>query len=119
MIFGSPRLDPRLLEIHLNPTLRTLMVERVCHNWERSLPHSVRVWAEVDAYLDTLVLPAVQSVHVRLHDSVHGVCHCFECDGGELPTDHDQWKRQIEDAMPLLKGRGILGVEVVKRQLTF
>ncbi|KAK0434142.1 hypothetical protein EV421DRAFT_2023188 [Armillaria borealis] len=77
MIFGSPRLDPRLLEIHLNPTLRTLTVERACHKWERSLPHSVNVWAQVDAYLDKLALPALQSVHVRLHDSAHGICHCL------------------------------------------
>ncbi len=35
------------------------------------------------------------------------------------PRDLDNWKRQVEERMPLLKGRSILEVEVVKRQSTF
>ncbi len=102
----------------LNPTLRTLTVEQVCYNWQHNSRPPMHAWTEVDIHLNRLPLHALQRVHVRLHESMHGVCSWFECDGCEFPTDHDQWKHQVEDAMPLLKSRGILEVEVVKRQLT-
>ncbi|SJL14143.1 uncharacterized protein ARMOST_17598 [Armillaria ostoyae] len=109
-------LDPRLLTITLNPTLQTLTVEQVCHNWQRDCRRSVSAWAEFDNHLDRQALLALQRVHVRLHDSLHVGCYWFGCDDREFPTDHERWKRQVEDAMPLLKGRGILEVEVVKQR---
>ncbi len=124
--------------MRLSPALRTFTLEQVCRNWDHNSHRSVHVWAEFDAHLDGLMLPALQRVHVRLHDGTHGVCYSFECHGHEcdcrkcrrdrvllcdchdhkLPTD-DRWKCQAEEIMPLLRGRGILKVEVVKRQLTF
>ncbi len=113
------------------------MVEQVYRNWEDNSRLTVDAWAEFDRHLDELVPPALQRVHVRLHDSTHGVCYCFECHGDgcdcrhcrldlldgchdhKVPVDLDKWKCQIEKIMPLLRGRGILEVEVVKRQLTF
>ncbi|KAK0226694.1 hypothetical protein IW262DRAFT_1363658 [Armillaria fumosa] len=85
IILTSP-LDPRLLIMPLNPTLRTLTVEQVWNNWRHDLRPPVRAWAEFDIHLDRL---ALQRVHVQLHEN------------------HDQWKHQVEDAMPLLKSRGI------------
>ncbi|KAK0448922.1 uncharacterized protein EV420DRAFT_833583, partial [Desarmillaria tabescens] len=138
MILASP-LDSRLLRVRLSPTLRTLKIEQVCHNWEHSLDQSVHAWAQFDAHLDALPLPALQCVHIRLHDSSHGTCYCFACHarehgvckcflcykdkypctichGREHPTEYVGWKRQVEDKMPLLKARGILEVELVKRR---
>ncbi len=123
--------------MRLSPALRTFTVEQVYRKWEVNSRETVDAWAEFDAHLDGLMLPALQRVHVRLHDSIHGVCYCFECHGHEcdwhkcrrdplfdghdhrVPVDYDKWRCQVEEIMPLLRGRGILEVEVVKRQLTF
>ncbi len=82
MIVASP-VDPRLLGMRLSPALRTFTVEQVHRNWENNSRETVDAWAEFDAHLDGLMLPALQHVHVRLHDSIHGVCYCFECPGHE------------------------------------
>ncbi|PBK65481.1 hypothetical protein ARMSODRAFT_1022285 [Armillaria solidipes] len=100
-VSGSPVLDS-VPEMRLNPTLRTLTVEHVSRAWRYNLQSSVRVWAEVDR----LPLPALEHVHIRMHDSVD------DMDAGDL----DSWKRQVEESMPLLKDRGILEVEVIKRR---
>ncbi len=135
MILDSP-LDPRLLRARLSPMLRTFTVEQVCHGWGGNSRGTVDAWAEFDAHLGGLRQPALQRVHVRLHDSTHGVCSDFGCHGREhdmcdcyreelshhhrhIPVDHDKWKCQVEEIMPSLRGRGILEVEVVKRKLTF
>ncbi|KAK0493204.1 hypothetical protein EDD18DRAFT_1181013 [Armillaria luteobubalina] len=88
-------LDPRFLIIPLTPTLRTLTVEQVCNNRQHNSRPPARAWAEFDAHLDQL---ALQRVHVRLHEKF------------------DQWKHQVEDAMPSLKSKGILEVEVVRQR---
>ncbi len=109
--------------MRLSPTLHTLTVEHVSRIWEWKSPNSARPWAEVDR----LALPALEHLHVRLHDAIHDMCYydaeCYTC---ELraeqqtdPGDLDYWKRQVEERMPLLKERGILDIEVVKRQSTF
>ncbi|PBK82233.1 hypothetical protein ARMGADRAFT_1171076 [Armillaria gallica] len=115
-IIMASSLDPRLLTVAFNPMLQTLTVEQLCSNWQRDSRRSVSAWAEFDKHLDRQALLALQRVHVRLHDSVHVGCYWFVCDGCEFPTDHERWKRQVEDAMPLLKGRNILEVEVVKQR---
>ncbi|PBK65490.1 hypothetical protein ARMSODRAFT_1087390 [Armillaria solidipes] len=115
-IIMASSLDPRSLTMALNPTLQTLTVEQLCHNWQRDSRRSVPAWAEFDNHLDRQALLALQRVHVRLHDSLHVGCYWFGCDGREFPRDHERWKRQVEDAMPLLKGRGVLEVEVVKQR---
>ncbi|PBK65469.1 hypothetical protein ARMSODRAFT_435349 [Armillaria solidipes] len=115
--FTSLKSVPRM---RLSPTLRTLTVEHVSRIWEWKSPYPARPWAGVDR----LALPALERVHVRLHDAVHGMCYyyaeCYTCDlrGGEQtdPGDLDNWKRQVEESMPLLKERGILEVEVVKQR---
>ncbi|KAG7450047.1 uncharacterized protein BT62DRAFT_992060 [Guyanagaster necrorhizus] len=116
VILASP-LDPLILGTCLSPTLRALTVECVFNQWDHNSRHSVYAWAEFDAHLDELALPALQSVHVRLHNRIHpGRCDSHGCDGSERPTDDwDQWKRQVEESMHLLKGRGVLEVEVVKQ----
>ncbi|KAK0434146.1 hypothetical protein EV421DRAFT_1357172 [Armillaria borealis] len=108
--------------MRLSPTLRTLTVEHVSRIWEWKSPRPARPWAGVDR----LALPALEHVHVKLHDAFHDMCYyyaeCYTCDlrAGERtdPGDLDNWKRQVEKSMPLLKERGILEVEVVKRQST-
>ncbi|KAK0222719.1 hypothetical protein EDD85DRAFT_860858 [Armillaria nabsnona] len=106
--------------MRLCPTLRTLTVEHVSRAWQRDLQPFVHPWAEVDR----LPLPALEHVYIKLHDSVHGNCYFHaQCNTCELrvqqktdPGDLDNWKRQVEERMPLLKGRGILEVKVVKQR---
>ncbi|PBK82188.1 hypothetical protein ARMGADRAFT_1038794 [Armillaria gallica] len=108
--------------MRLSPTLRTLTVEHVSRIWEWKSPYSARPWAEVDR----LALPALEHLHVRLHNAVLDTCYydaeCYTC---ELqvraeqqtdPGDLNYWKRQVEERMPLLKERGILDIEVVKQR---
>ncbi len=135
MISASP-VDPRLLGMRLSPVLQTFTVEQMCRYWEVNSRETVDAWTEFDAHLDGLTLPALQRVRVKLHDGTHGVCYCYECHGREhsicdcdkcrgpsgyprRPVDYDKWKYQVEEIMPLLRGRGILEVEAAKRQLTF
>ncbi|SJL14114.1 uncharacterized protein ARMOST_17569 [Armillaria ostoyae] len=133
MILASP-VDPRLVGMRLSPVLQTFSVEQMHHSWEYNSRETVDAWAEFEAHLDMLTLPALQRVHVRLHDSTHGVCYCFECHGHEcdcrkcrgdplgdchnyrVSVDYDKWKCRVENIMPLLRGRGILEVEVVKQR---
>ncbi|SJL14133.1 uncharacterized protein ARMOST_17588 [Armillaria ostoyae] len=120
MILASP-VDPRLVGTRLSPALQTFTVEQ----------------SEFDAHLDGLMLPTLQRVHIRLHDSTHGVCQEFRCHGREhgicrcdrcddiifydshsysMECDKWEWKYQVEKIMPLLRGRGILEVEAVKQR---
>ncbi len=59
-----------------NPTLRTLTVEHVYRAGENNVQYSLRVCAEIDR----LALPALEHVHIRMHDSVDDICYYFaEC----------------------------------------
>ena len=80
--------------------------------------HVEQPWREaIDAYLcDT---PALQQVEVKLHDSAHEQCESYWCDGDHLPEYHHDWKKQVEEELPLLRGKGILTVEVVPSGFLF
>ncbi|KAK0471560.1 hypothetical protein IW261DRAFT_834979 [Armillaria novae-zelandiae] len=113
-----PGLDsvPKML---LNPTLRTLTVEHVSRFWKNNSQYFVPVWGEIDR----LAPPALEHVHVRLHDSTDSMCYYYaRCETCGLSVedgdtgDHKRWKRQVEESMPLLKDRGILDVEVIEQR---
>ncbi|PBK82185.1 hypothetical protein ARMGADRAFT_1019774 [Armillaria gallica] len=105
-------------EMRLNPTLRTLTVEHFSEAYESAM-HELRAWKEIDR----LALPALERVHIMLHDSVHGACYLEgRCNTCELQfrnldtSDRCQWQRWVENNMPLLNDRGILEVEVIKQR---
>ncbi|KAK0196193.1 hypothetical protein F5146DRAFT_1028799, partial [Armillaria mellea] len=97
--FSSLGTVPRL---PLNSALRTLTtIEHVCHIWE----WKSRPWAEIYR----LSLPALELVHVRLHDATLDRCYynaeCYTCEvyfRAEHQTDSgdlDNWKRQVEEGI--------------------
>ncbi|PBK65464.1 hypothetical protein ARMSODRAFT_1006582 [Armillaria solidipes] len=116
IIVSSP-LDPLLSRTRLSPALRILTVEQACDKRKPFLvPCSVNPWGRFDAHLDKLKLPVLRNVHIRLHSRSHDLC--FNC-GHELPKHPDAWKHEVEENMPLHREKGILEVEVVKRQSIF
>ncbi|KAK0196200.1 hypothetical protein F5146DRAFT_1220780 [Armillaria mellea] len=101
-----------LLKTHFGAAVQTLNVELLQNSWSPTGP----TLAEVDAHINGLALPMLQHVHVMLHNNGHDECSPYWCDGDFLPQDHDKWKKQVEEQMPLLSSKGILEVKVVSQR---
>ncbi|KAK0209599.1 hypothetical protein IW262DRAFT_1417739 [Armillaria fumosa] len=100
------------LKTHFGAALQTLTVE-LLFLYNNRAPTGPTL-AEIDAHINGLELPMLRHVLVRLHnDNGHGECSPYWCDGDHLPHDHDTWKNQVKEQMPLLSSKGILEVEVV------
>ncbi|KAK0437351.1 hypothetical protein EV421DRAFT_1975359, partial [Armillaria borealis] len=71
----------------------------------------------LDAYIDQLHLPSLQSVRVRVHNARHHECQNRYCGG--LPAEFyvPRWKLQIERDMPLLRSRNLLEVIIARKRM--
>ncbi|SJL16527.1 uncharacterized protein ARMOST_20053 [Armillaria ostoyae] len=71
----------------------------------------------LDAYIDQLHLPSLQSVRVRVHNTRHHECQNRYCGGLPAELYVPRWKLQIERDMPLLRSRNLLEVIIARKRM--
>ncbi len=97
------------------PTMRNLTVDAIF----RAVGHlegrmGIPDCRTLDACIDRLHLPSLQSVRVRVHNARHHECQNWYCGGLPPGLYEPEWKLEIERGMPLLRSRNLLQVIIAR-----
>ncbi|KAK0220844.1 hypothetical protein EDD85DRAFT_863656 [Armillaria nabsnona] len=100
------------------PTMRNLTVDAIFSAF-RHLAGRMGVpdCRTLDACIDQLHLPSLQSVRVRVHNGRHHECQNWYCGGLPAGLYEPGWKLEIERGMPLLRKRNLLQVIIARKRM--